>query len=142
MIRNFILDDLDAVAGIWLSSNLQAHAFIPAEYWRGNLESVKQQLPGAEVYVWEDPADGEIKGFIGLAGDYIAGIFVREDSRSKGLGLALLDHVKVLKERLSLSVYQENTRALSFYQREGFCICQESVDGDTGAREYFMTWER
>ena len=45
MIRNMEPSDLDAVLDIWLESNLQAHPFVPAGYWRDNLEMVREQLP-------------------------------------------------------------------------------------------------
>ena len=35
-----------------------------------------------------------IRGFVGMAGDYLAGIFVDRRSRSMGIGKTLLDYVK------------------------------------------------
>lgn len=52
------------VAEIWLEGNLNAHCFIPAQYWRDNFELVKELLGQAEVYVYEDAR--QIQGFIGL----------------------------------------------------------------------------
>lgn len=46
------------------------------------------------------------------------GIFVREDVRSRGIGKQLLDYAKEIKSSIRLSVYQKNTRAIAFYQRE------------------------
>ena len=69
MIRRMEARDLEAVASIWLASNLEAHSFIPAEYWRGNYEAVKAALAQAEVYVYEDAAG--VLGFVGLSGDYV-----------------------------------------------------------------------
>lgn len=37
------------VAEIWLEGNLNAHCFIPAQYWRDNFELVKELLGQAEV---------------------------------------------------------------------------------------------
>ena len=110
MIRKFQPEDLEAVAGIWLASNIQAHSFIPEQYWRDHYAAVKEQLAEAELYVWTDSAGGEPLGFIGLSGSYIAGLFVRQDARSKGVGRELLRHAKALKGGLSLSVYEKNRR--------------------------------
>lgn len=55
---------MDRVAGIWLDANLRAHCFIPPQYWKSNFDPVKEMLPRAEVYVYEN--DREIWGFIGL----------------------------------------------------------------------------
>lgn len=56
-------------------------------------------------------------------------------------GKLLLDFVKNRKAKLSLNVYQKNTRAIHFYQREGFAIRCEGVDEATSEKEYVMTWE-
>ena len=72
MIRPLQPPDLAQVAAIWLDTNIQAHAFIPAEYWQGNFSAVREQLAQAEVYIYE--AAGQVLGFIGLDGQYIAGL--------------------------------------------------------------------
>ena len=140
MIRKMRTEDETAVADIWLETNLQAHSFIAPQYWRDNFEAVKGMLREAELYVCEDA--GGIQGFVGLTGEYIAGIFVRDGARSKGIGRQLLEHVKGLKGRLTLHVYQKNQRAAAFYRREGFAVRGESVDEHTGETEYWMGWER
>ncbi len=38
-------------------------------------------------------------------------------------------------------VSKKNTRAIHFYQREGFAIRCEGVDEATSEKEYVMTWE-
>lgn len=37
MIRSFCESDLPSVMRIWLNSNLEAHSFIPPEYWRDKI---------------------------------------------------------------------------------------------------------
>ena len=86
MIRRMGKGDLDAVAAIWLDANREAHDFIPAAYWLGHFEEVRTALARAEVWGFETEARAEISGFIGLLGDYIAGIFVRREARSGGVG--------------------------------------------------------
>lgn len=153
MIRELRQTDTDRIAEIWLDTNLQAHDFIPAEYWKGNFAAVREMLPRAEVYVYEekrggtgaseqpDPGRDEILGFIGLNGDYIEGIFVCDGAQSRGIGKALLDHAKERKKKLLLNVYKKNRRAVNFYQRECFHIGEEETDENTGEREYLMIWE-
>ena len=74
MIRELRKADINIVADIWLDTNIKAHNFIPAEYWKSNFKSVKEALLLAEVYVYE--YDTEIQGFIGLNDEYVEGIFV------------------------------------------------------------------
>src|SRR5699024_3508544 len=114
--------------------------FIPSEYWKENLTSVKGMFLQAEMYVYEE--NGEILGFIGLDQSYVAGIFVKSQYRSLGIGKALLDFVKEQNEELTLHVYQKNEKAVHFYKREGFRIQREMTDKDTREEEYLMEWSK
>ena len=138
MIRKLQNVDINKVADIWLKTNLEAHDFIPGQYWTSNYEAVKKMLPQAEVYVYED--NKIIQGFVGVRDEYIEGIFVSDEMQSHGIGKALLDYIKDKKARLQLNVYQKNVRAMSFYQREGFTIQSEGLDEFTGEKEYVMEW--
>lgn len=140
MIRNFKINELDAVMKIWLESNIDAHDFISKDYWNGNYEPVKKLLPNATIFVYDN--DDSIKGFIGLMGNFIAGIFVSLNNQSKGIGKALLDFVKEIYSELSLHVYKNNTRAVKFYIREGFIVLNEQFDENTGEIELIMNWTR
>ena len=131
---------MDRVAGIWLDANLRAHCFIPPQYWKSNFDPVKEMLPRVLLYVYEN--DREIWGFIGLNGEYIEGIFISGEMQSQGIGKRLLDFVKTKKTELRLNVYQKNTRAIRFYQREGFKILREGMDEATGEKDYEMTWRQ
>ena len=138
MIRKLQNVDINKVVDIWLKTNLEAHDFIPGQYWTSNYEAVKKMLPQAEVYVYED--NKIIQGFVGVRDEYIEGIFVSGKMQSHGIGKALLDYIKGKKARLQLNVYQKNVRAMSFYQREGFTIQSEGLDEFTGEKEYVMEW--
>ena len=139
IVRELQKIDVDRAADIWLDTNLKAHYFIPAGYWKSHFELVKEMLLQAKVYIYEN-AQG-IQGFIGLSDEYIEGIFVSDEMQSRGIGKMLLDYIKDKKDRLQLKVYQKNVRAMSFYQREGFIIQSEGMDEFTGEKEYMMNWE-
>ena len=140
MIRRMQKTDIDIVSVIWLDANKDAHDFIPAEYWESNFLPVKEMLFQAEVYVYIDECKNEIEGFIGLEETYIAGIFVRKEARSEGIGKALLDFIKEKKQELTLNVYQKNVRAVRFYERQGFQIIDRYMDKNTDEKEYLMRW--
>lgn len=142
MIRKFKESDLITVMQLWFDVNTTAHDFIPKEHWTENYAEVKEILPQAEVYVYEDDENHEIVGFIGLTNNYIAGIFIKEIAQSKGIGKQLLNYMKEIKTTLSLSVYQKNKRALSFYQRELFKIQSENTDESTNEKEFIMNWNK
>ncbi|CDC60539.1 acetyltransferases [Clostridium sp. CAG:448] len=137
-IRALRRADIGRVMELWLDANLKAHSFIPTAYWKSNFDAVKEMLPQAEVYVYEDAS--EIDAFVGLNGTYIEGIFVSSEMQSKGIGRRLLDFVKTKRTKLCLNVYQKNTRAIDFYQREGFKIRCEGLDESTGEKDYEMVW--
>ena len=138
MVRAATRGDLEALLHIWLSGNLEAHSFIPPEYWYAHLDEVRDQLPQAELWVWE--TDGTVQGFAGITGDYLAGIFVDGACRCAGIGHALLTQVKARHPSFSLSVYRRNERALRFYLREGLTIAGAGTDEATGQAEYTMCW--
>ena len=142
MIRSFRENDLSAVMQIWLDTNIKAHNFIPHKYWAENFKSVKDMLPKAEIYVYENDTTKQIDGFIGFTDHYIEGIFVKESVQSKGVGKQSLEHTKGIKPNMSLKVYQKNTRAISFYQRENFLIQSEGMDDTTNEKEFIMVWNK
>lgn len=140
MIRKMEEKDISDVLQIWLETNIRAHNFIEKEYWTGNYEMVKQILPEAEVYVYEDEKNGQIAGFIGMNNQYVEGLFVKESAQSRGIDKQLLDHAKSRKTELRLGVYQKNVRTMRFYLRENFLIQAEEMDEDTNEKEYIMGW--
>ena len=68
--------------------------------------------------------------------------FISAEMQSQGIGKILLNYVKRKRNKLLLNVYQKNTRAISFYKREGFEIQCNSIDEATGERDYVMAWQR
>lgn len=140
MIRELRKADINKVANIWLDTNITTHYFIPAQYWQNNFELVKELLLQATVYVYE--CNQEIQGFIGLNDEYVEGIFVSDEMQSQGIGKVLLNYAKGKRSKLLLNVYQKNTRAISFYQREGFEIQHSGLDKATGEKDYVMAWHQ
>ena len=99
-----------------MDTNIKAHNFIPAEYWKSNFKSVKEALLLAEVYVYE--YDTEIQGFIGLNDEYVEGIFVSGKMQSQGIGKILLNYAKDKRNKLLLNVYQKNARQYPFIREK------------------------
>lgn len=140
MIRKFYDNDIMRIMTIWLEANIDAHDFITPNYWKEKYNEVKSMILQAEVYVYE--SNGIIKGFIGLDGDYIAGIFVDKPYRANGIGTSLLNFVKERRNRLALSVYERNKSAVRFYEKSGFIFKSTGKDSDTLQTEYTMKWKR
>ncbi len=140
MVREFQENDLERIMELWLDTNIQTHDFIKKSYWQDHFNEVKEILPKASVYVYED--NGSIQGFIGLMDTYIAGIFISRDHQSQGIGSHLLNYVKGNHDELSLKVYEKNKRAVDFYLREGFLVTEKQEDKENGEVEYEMAFSR
>lgn len=139
MIRKFQMEDINQVMKIWLDSNIDAHNFIKQEYWISNALDVKKQLMNAEIYVYEQ--ESKIVGFVGMQDNYLAGIFVDKDIRSKGIGKQILKYIKGIRQEFTLRVYKENKGAVNFYEREGLTTITEEMDEATNNIELLMQWK-
>ncbi|KAG4092316.1 acyl-CoA N-acyltransferase [Neocallimastix lanati (nom. inval.)] len=140
MIRNLIEEDMKEVMSIWLTSNISTHYYISESFWKSNFDAVRDAIINAETYVYED--NKSIIGFIGLVDDYIAGLFIKEEYRSYGVGRKLLNFCKEQHDKLELKVYKKNEKAIKFYIREGFEKLNESIDEMTKENEYYMMWKK
>ena len=139
MVTQLTTSKLKAVMEIWLETNIEAHSFIPKEFWLSNFKMVKEVLPQAEVYVFEE--DKIIKGFIGIVDkSYIAGLFVKREYQEQGIGHELLDFCKGKYKNLSLDVFVKNEKAIKFYIKNDFKIFGKKMNEDTCEEEYFMTY--
>ncbi|MCH5280405.1 MAG: GNAT family N-acetyltransferase [Lachnospiraceae bacterium] len=140
MIRKFNEIDLKRVMRIWYDGNLEAHDFIPKEYWNRNFSYVKRNLPQLEVYVYE--VDGYVAGFVGIDEGYVAGLFVDKEYRGVGIGSKLVSYVKELYDFFTLHVFENNYGAVTFYENRGLLIKEESVHEDLGEVEYLMYYRK
>ena len=140
MIEELNKKDINKIMDIWLKENKRTHNYISGEYWDNHFEDVKKEILKAEIYVYKEKE--EICGFIGLSNTYIAGIFVKKEKQSMGIGWKLIQYCKSKYPELMLSVYAKNERARAFYEREGFKIKKEEIDKTTNEKEYIMSWKK
>ena len=140
IIRKFNEMDLKRVVRIWYDGNLEAHDFIPKEYWDKNISYVKRNLPQLEVYVYE--VDGYVVGFVGMDEGYVSGLFVDKEYRGVGIGTKLVSYVKELYDFFTLHVFENNYGAVTFYENRGLLIKEESVHEDLGEVEYLMYYRK
>ncbi|MBP9477501.1 MAG: N-acetyltransferase [Sebaldella sp.] len=141
MIRLLKSNDVDAIMDIWLKSTLKAHPFISEEYWKENYVLVKETyIPLSKTYVLED--DSVIKGFISIIDDlFIGALFVDINSQGSGIGARLIEFSKKRHEMLNLTVYKENRKAVSFYEKMGFTVEIEQINEDSDKEELRMYWK-
>lgn len=143
MIRSYNLpQDTDRVVRIWLEASILSHHFIPAMYWIGKQEDMKNiYLPASTTYVYVDEQTGLVQGFISMVDDnYLAALFVIPEAQSKGIGTALMDYVKKKYPEITLKVYAKNEPSVVFYEKQGFRLVEEQIEEETAEKEFVMKW--
>ena len=139
MVRTFEQQDMARVLDIWLRASIKAHDFISASYWQSNSAAMREiYIPASETFVIE--AESTVQGFCCLLDNQLAALFIDPAHQGLGLGKQLLEHVKSLRDGLSLAVYKENSRSIGFYQSQGFVVIKEQIDTHTGHAECLMTY--
>ena len=131
MIRKYQAKDLEDVLVAWAAASAVAHPFLSDEFLaeeRQNIANV--YLPKAETWVCE--LDGRVVGFISLLGNEVGAIFVDPKVHGVGIGRALMDHARGLREELEVEVFKANVIGRAFYARYGFELMQEKVHDQTG----------
>ena len=139
-LNSFSDRDLEQLAQIWLNGNLQAHSFIPAQYWKNQFVNIKKMLPEANIFVYRN--NETIIGFLGELDGYIAGLFVDMNYRNQGVGSLLINYLKQINDKLTLSVYVDNINAVNFYENKDFIIDSVGMDTETDSKESHMIWEK
>lgn len=141
MIRQWTAKQLDPILALWLRSTTFAHPFIAEQYWLESTALVRDvYLPAAQTWVWEE--QGALLGFVSVMDDqFVGALFVDPQALHRGIGGALLNHVKKRYPMLSLEVYQKNSRAVNFYHALGFRIEDGAWQEETGHPTWIMRWE-
>ena len=105
------------------------------ERWRNEL------VPLTIVTVAE--RDGAMLGFVTVdpKNGYLDQIVVAPETWGSPLAAALLDEAKrIAPGKLELLVNQDNTRAVRFYEKNGFAITGADVNQRSGAPLHKMSW--
>ena len=62
----------------------------------------------------------------------VGGLFVAPGAQRRGIGRALMDHVRASRDNLELEVFEANEIGRAFYDAYGFEVVGERPDEDTG----------
>ena len=141
-LRPYRADDEDAAIALWLETWQKAYpeidfsARVPwwRERWRGEL------VPNAAIIVAEQA--NTLAGFVTIdASGYLDQLVVAPDRWGSELADALVDEAKRRSpKRVTLLVNKDNTRAIRFYQRNGFVHAGDDVNPTSGRPVLRMTW--
>jgi putative acetyltransferase len=134
MIRAYEERDLSELLEVWYSASQVAHPFLDEAFFAQERQNIAAfYLPHAETWVYE--LDGVVVGFIALLGNEVGGLFVDPKFHGQGLGRALMDKARSLREVLELDVFKENRGGRNFYEKYGFSQVNESLHEETGFRQ-------
>jgi putative acetyltransferase len=142
-LRPYRADDEDAAIALWQRTWQHAYpsidfaARVPwwRERWRGEL------VPNAAIMVAEQA--GEMVGFVTIdATNYLDQLVVAPVHWGSELGNMLVNEAKRLSpDRITLLVNTDNTRAIRFYERNGFAHAGDDVNPTSGKPVLRMEWK-
>jgi ribosomal protein S18 acetylase RimI-like enzyme len=134
--------DAGAVGGILTE-------FAATTEWMPKLHSGAEDIAHAGAMIkrgWVTVAEenGEVIGFAACDGADLDALYVAGAMRGQGVGTALLQHMMVQHDRLSLWTFQTNEGAQRFYLRHGFTEVQRTDGATTDEKlpDVRFEWQR
>ena len=115
----------------WYSASQVAHPFLSQDFFEQKRRNIRDlYLPYSETSVFD--LDGVVVGFMSLIGNEVGGIFVDSAFHRQGIGRALMDHARGIRDELELDVFKDNAVGRSFYEKYGFSQVGEHLHEETG----------
>lgn len=145
-IRKAKAEDLSRIAEIYVFNNRVN--FFPIFQDEGFSFGELQVVSLADRYFKKDEIlksisvfdDGLIKGFLQMNGTELCKLYVDTFFQNEGIGGELITYAVKELHADNLWALEKNVRALSFYQRHGFCLTGEKkLEEDT--TEYLVKLE-
>jgi putative acetyltransferase len=142
-LRPYAPSDEDASIALWQRTWQLANPAIDfaarVDWWRARWRN--ELVPNAAIIVAERA--GEIAGFVTIdAKGYLDQLVVAPDHWGSELADGLVDEAKRRSpNRVTLLVNADNTRAIRFYQRNGFAHAGEDVNPTSGRPVLKMEWK-
>ena len=142
-LRPYSVEDEDASIALWQQTWQQAYPTIDfaarvawwRERWRNEL------VPNAQIVVAEQA--NVLIGFVTIDGSgYLDQLVVSPDHWGSELANALVEEAKRLSPAgVTLLVNKDNSRAIRFYERNGFVHAGEDVNPTSGRAVLKMAWK-
>lgn len=120
------------LVNVWESSVRATHSFLSAD----ETENIKHYVPQAlrevsHLIVAEDEG-GVPVAFAGINGRKLEMLFVSAERRWQGIGKRLLDRAVAAYDVNRLTVNEQNTQAIGFYEHMGFRVYKRSEKDEQG----------
>ena len=125
--------DSGTLLELWERSVRATHEFLTEADIVGLRPHVAQALRDGALELWVLTDEGDVPiGFMGLAGDDIAALFLEPAHRERGGGRRLVAHAQALRGgELTVDVNEQNPAARGFYEALGFVVAGRStLDAD------------
>ena len=141
-LRPYRPEDETASIDLWHRSWQQAYPQIDfaarLEWWRERWR--KELVPKAAIVVAEQ--DGALSGFVTIDGDgYLDQLVVDPAHWGSDAGKLLVEEAKRLSPSgITLLVNKDNSRAIRFYERNGFAHAGDDVNPPSGRPVLKMAW--
>jgi putative acetyltransferase len=144
VVRDFAEADLPALIDLWVGAWRETGLPIDFDARRAWLKERLRALraDGAMIVVGLDASE-KPAGFVAIdpRGGYLDQLCVVPAERGSGLASALLDEAKRRSPGVvELDVNEANARARRFYEREGFAVVGQGVNGRSGLPTLKMRW--
>lgn len=118
--------DLDAISIVARQSRRHFLPYLPDLHTPEEDAWFYKYIVFAQDQVWVAEDDGAIVGFCAFKADWLDHLYLLPSHVGKTLGSELLKRGKASCSYLQLWVFQQNVRAISFYERQGFVRVMET----------------
>ena len=126
LVRRATRDDADSVAVVARCSRKHFLPYLPDLHTLEEDKRFFQNIVFSEDHVWVVEDEGDIVGFCAFKEGWLDHLYFRPSHVGKKLGSRLLTIAKEAYPHLQLWAFQQNTRAISFYQQHGFVKLKET----------------
>lgn len=126
LLRQANSGDLDAISIVARQSRRHFLPYLPDLHTPEEDAWFYKDIVFAQDQVWVAEDDGAIVGFCAFKADWLDHLYLLPSHVGKTLGSELLKRAKASCSYLQLWVFQQNVRAISFYERQGFVRVMET----------------
>lgn len=111
---------IEQLLALWESSVRETHLFLSADEIADIKKYVPQALAQVATLIVIEDMDKIILGFMGVEEQKLEMLFLAPEARGKGLGKSLINYGIEHYSICEVTVNEQNTLAVGFYERMGF----------------------